>query len=227
MAKKTHAIFVLDRSGSMNSCRQATIEGFNEQLNALAAGGDKVFVSCVQFDNPQDIDTLYQRIKVADAPRLSEETFVPRGMTAMLDAVGKAIALADADKKSDSLLIIVVSDGGENSSLTENYGSIAEKIGERTSKGNWTFAYIGANQDLSVISQRMNIPIGNTMTYSANPAGTRSMYAATSSVVLDFAGGIETASASLFSGIDQGKEDISGKVIRRAPRAKKMPVVTT
>lgn len=217
--KKTHAIFVLDRSGSMESCRKATIDGFNEQLNALASGDGKVFVSCVQFDNPQDIETLYERVKVAAAPRLTIDTFVPRGMTAMLDAVGKAITIADGDKRSDSLLIVVVSDGGENASRTESYDSIAEKIKVRTAKGNWTFAYIGANQDLSDISKRMNIPLGNTMAYHSTPLGTRTAYTASAGSTLTFAASASLGSTNLFNNTaspEPDKNDINAKINRRA-----------
>lgn len=219
MKKTTHAIFVLDRSGSMQSCREATVDGFNEQLNTLSTADGKVFVSCVQFDNPQDVETLYQRTKIKDTPKLTLDTFVPRGMTAMLDGVGRAISIADDDTKSDSILIVVVSDGGENQSQAETWATIAEKIKSRTAKGNWTFAYIGANQDLSDISKRMNIPMGNTMIYNSTPLGTRSAYTASAGSTQMFASGAMAASVNLFSQPEPDepeKTDIHSKINRRA-----------
>lgn len=223
MKKTTHAIFVLDRSGSMDSCRQATVDGFNEQLNTLSTAG-KVFVSCVQFDNPEDVEILYQRTKIKDTPKLTLDTFVPRGMTAMLDGVGRAISIADLDTKSDSILIVVVSDGGENMSRAETWSTIAEKIKARTAKGNWTFAYIGANQDLSDISKRMNIPMGNTMTYNSTPLGTRAAYSASAGGTQMFAASASLGSSNLFGTPEPEepeKNDINSKINRRAEAASK------
>lgn len=202
MVKKTHAIFVLDRSGSMSFCKEATIEGFNSQLRALTNGGQRVWATCLQFDSERkvNLDVLYERMRVGEAPLLTLETYVPRGGTPMLDAVGKAIAIGDRETRADSVLVIVVSDGQENTSQTETWPSIALKIKTRTELGNWTFVYIGANQDLSVVSKRMNIPMGNMMAYASNPIGTQVMYARASGQTVSFTGSVQAATDSFFGG---------------------------
>jgi len=45
-------------------------------------------------------------------------------------------------------------------------------ITERKTLGNWTFTYMGANQDLSVVSQNLNIDLGNMLQYSSTTLGT-------------------------------------------------------
>ena len=202
MAKKTtHAIMVLDRSGSMEMCRDATIDGYNEQLNALKGADGKVSVTLLQFDSNAGptIEVQYEKAKVSEAPKLTKETYVPRGGTPMLDAVGKAIAIGDADAKSDSILVMICSDGQENSSVEHTWASIAALIKDRQEKGNWTFAYIGANQDLSDISKRTNIPLGNTLAYAATDAGTRAAYTSRSASTIAFAGSAKVATEDFFN----------------------------
>lgn len=221
MKKTTHAIFVLDRSGSMQSCQDATIDGYNEQLNAFRKGKAKVKITCIQFDQnagKNDIEVLYENADAKSVADLNRDTYQPRGGTPMLDAVAQAIGVADKDTVSDSVLITIFSDGQENASREETYASIAEKIKTRTAKGNWTFAYIGANQDLSVISQRMNIPIGNTMAYAATDMGTRSMYDTTNHSRMMFAASASLGSSNLFGTEPEPapKNDINSKINRRA-----------
>lgn len=220
MKKTTHAIFVIDRSGSMTSCRQATIDGYNEQLEAFRKGKQKVQISCLQFDyvygDDNSMNVLYENAKPASVANLTEETYEPRGSTPMLDAVGFAITMGDRDTKSDAILVTIISDGYENASRKETYESIAAKIKARTAKGNWTFAYVGANQDLAEVSQRMNIPIGNTMAYAATDAGTRNMYATSNSSRMMFAASASLSSSNLFDNTEPEKTDINSKINRRA-----------
>jgi len=200
MAKKktTHAVFVLDRSGSMSGLEGATIEGFNSQLDTLAGASGNVFVSCVQFDAPAGPEVLYRRVAVAEAPRLTRETFVPRGATPMLDAVAVAIGIADEEAAETAVLVITVSDGMENTSCEETWESLAAKVKGRQGRGNWTFAYIGANQDLSEVSQRLYIPIGNTMTYAATAHGTRAAYTASAAASAAMASSQTLSSTNYF-----------------------------
>jgi Mg-chelatase subunit ChlD len=176
-ANSLHAIIVLDRSGSMESCRDATIDGFNEQLMALAALREQtVSVTLMQFDTPvatPAIDVVFRQKPAADAPSLTHDSFVPRGRTPMLDAMGAAIAEGDADTASDALLVALFSDGHENASTEETWNSLAKKIRERTATGRWTFVYVGANQDVVQVAKGLDIPEGNVRAYAATPRDTR------------------------------------------------------
>lgn len=216
--KKTHNIFVLDRSGSMASCAEATIDGYNEQLKAFRDSDQKIRVTCIQFDSPvgsPELEVMYENEKPKNVPDLNSDTYIPRGTTPMLDAVGKAIAVADADTKSDSKLITIISDGYENASREETYESIAAKIKERTAKGNWTFAYIGANQDLADVSKKMNIPMGNIMAYTATPDGTTNMYNTSNNSRMVFAASASLSSSNLFGEPEEEKNDINSKINRK------------
>jgi ribosomal protein S6 len=56
---------------------------------------------------------------------------------------------------------MVFSDGEENASKYWNSSKLAERIQELQKTDRWTFTYVGANQDLSKISQTLKIDSSN------------------------------------------------------------------
>src|SRR5512133_906965 len=85
----THIVVVLDRSGSMSGCRGITIEGFNTFLHKQQEVSGKGTITLVQFDNQYEVN--YDFLPLQNAPLLNEESYVPCGMTALLDAIGRTI----------------------------------------------------------------------------------------------------------------------------------------
>lgn len=68
----------------------------------------------------------------------------PNGFTALYDSVRVGVNYADIDKKIDERVIVVImTDGHENSSRNTNSRQIREIITQREARGNWTFIYIG------------------------------------------------------------------------------------
>ena len=82
----TDIVVVQDRSGSMATIQAAAQDGINEFINGQKSGPGTAFVTFVEFDDA--IDTLVFR---GDIGRWSNYTLVPRGMTALYDAIGRTI----------------------------------------------------------------------------------------------------------------------------------------
>src|SRR3990167_670402 len=80
---------VLDESGSMASAWAATVAGFNEYVGGLRGSPVPTRLGCLKFD------TEYRRycavMPVADVPPMTMQNYAPRGGTALLDAVVKAL----------------------------------------------------------------------------------------------------------------------------------------
>lgn len=176
--KVSYVAFVLDKSGSMESIRKETVEAFNQQVEDVKRNSKKnkikAKVSFVTFNTAVDEPTLWLK-SPEDLKPLTLDEYRPDGYTAMLDGVGTTIdkLLEQEDVKSGkaSVLMIIVSDGQENNSKEYNYQTLAAKIKELNTKGNWTFTYSGANQDLSQVSAQLNIPLGNMQAFKATAAG--------------------------------------------------------
>lgn len=112
----THIAVVLDNSGSMQSIKKPTIEGFNTFLKAQKEAEGEATFTMVEFPvtdmgniaapftfiNGQAVDVITKNpaidIKVdhdfasiAAVPPLNEETYLPQTMTPLLDTIGELI----------------------------------------------------------------------------------------------------------------------------------------
>jgi Mg-chelatase subunit ChlD len=169
-------IFLLDRSGSMESCWDDTIGGFNSFLNdqkALGLGGT---LTLIQFDHEYLIS--YTAKAIDEVEPLTRETFKPRGSTALLDTIGRTI---QDNKAMNSPTVVVLTDGQENSSHKYTKAHIKDLVEQKTKDG-WTFVYLGANQDAFAEAGSMGIAPACTMNYDANrtPEAFRALSAALS-----------------------------------------------
>lgn len=168
-----HLAIVLDRSGSMEECRDATIDGFNEYVGSIRKRVEReelhARVTLVTFNH--DVRFHFVDAPLARQRRLSRRTYVPDGSTAMLDAMGETLRLLENDPR-DAYLVCLVSDGYENASTRYTYAQISELIGQHRAGGSWTFTYLGSNVDLADVSHELSIPRGNTALYTSSPEGT-------------------------------------------------------
>ena len=99
----------------------------------------------------------------------SSETFVPRGQTALLDAIGKAVnSVPSIDSQTNNIIIVIHTDGHENSSKEYTWETISEIISKKKDE-NWEFIFLGANQDAIETAAKINIDRGSALTYSNTP----------------------------------------------------------
>lgn len=178
----TYIVFVIDRSGSMASIRADMIGGFNTFIKTqkdAKLGKCKVFA--YKFDTI--FEPMFENLDLEEVPVLTEESFVPRGGTALYASIGKTIKnienhleLLKDKKKPSNILFVTITDGGNNDFLEnkeeKNYSlaEVKEMIKNHTEKDKWDFAYIGANQDAWAVGGSMSM--GAKMNYSATPQGT-------------------------------------------------------
>ena len=177
---------VLDRSGSMEVVREATIRGFNDyvadQRKADVAVEGNIAMTLVQFDDQYEVNFVAEPI--GNVPELSAESYVPRGWTALNDAIVRAIHATEEVVGKQRVVVMIITDGQENFS-TEFQGpdglrAVAALIEAKETEDHWTFVFMGANIDAFAEAQRYNIPQGNVMGYQGNTVATGAVYAAAS-----------------------------------------------
>lgn len=166
----------------MASVATDTIGGFNRFVSDQKKVPGMATLSLYQFD------TVYERVigpvSIQDVPDLTKDTFVPRGMTALLDAMGRAIndagqrfsEMPEADRPS-KVVMVVITDGLENSSKEFNEIGVNELITRQRDKYKWEFVFLGANQDAISTAASYGIGAANSMTYAANAGGVKGMTA--------------------------------------------------
>ena len=177
----THVAIVLDRSGSMWLIREPTVSAFNEQIKSIqtnSKGFKRTTVSLVTFSYKPDAPAIWMK-DADELKELNRDDYVPNGTTALFDAVGWTInefkKLPDAEDKNTAFLVVVISDGQENSSTNFNSEKIAALVKECQDTKHWTFTYLGANQDLSQVSKQLGIPMANTQAFTASAAGVQTL----------------------------------------------------
>jgi hypothetical protein len=163
---------LLDRSGSMLTCRTATESGFDEMIAQHRSEPGEVVVTLSKFDN--EYDNVYANVPVADVPPL---TLVPRNTTAMLDAVGRFIteigdhlAAQDEANRPGTLICLIMTDGYENASKEWSYDSVKALITQQRDQYNWSFLFLGANIDAVDVGSRIGVPRATAMTYNSDDA---------------------------------------------------------
>lgn len=176
---KVEIACVLDRSGSMTTIRDDAIGGFNAFLKDQQAIPGEAKLTLALFDDQYDV--IHDAVDIASVPELTAETFVPRGWTALYDAVGRTIdgigaRLSAAQDKPEKVIFVILTDGMENRSKEYTQERIAEMIKHQSEKYGWEFIFLAANQDAFATGAQMNIPARTTANFAANSVGTQSAY---------------------------------------------------
>lgn len=175
--------FILDRSGSMNSCQQAAIDGFNQFLADQQNTEGLAKLTLVLFDDEYIVPI--SSVPVQEIVPLTDDTYKPRGCTALLDAIGETIddlgrrlaALNEADRPGQ-VIVAILTDGLENASQRFTWKKIAEKIKHQTDIYKWTFLFLGANQDVIATAANLSIAANHAANYVADAAGSKAGQAA-------------------------------------------------
>jgi Mg-chelatase subunit ChlD len=182
--KKVEIIVVLDRSGSMDSIKKQTIDGFNEFVDAQRDNGANTRITLVQFDH--EYQMIYEAKKIGKVEPLNDHLYVPRGMTALLDAVGHTVKLTkkrfDHLKKGapDKMIFVIITDGYENSSVKYTKEKVFKKVRKMEKDYGWEFVYLGANQDAIAEASRFGISGKRAMTFAGDEEGVKNMFGAVS-----------------------------------------------
>lgn len=187
MLDYTELVVVRDRSGSMEIGRQdheGGLKSFVRDQRRLA--GDVRF-TLVQFDSQEPFELVYDGAKLeeVDEARLA---LVPRGGTPLLDALGRTLEhvrkrLIGAHRRPDQVVVMVITDGQENSSRTYTKERIKELVTDREASG-WKVLYLGANVDEFHEAGALGVVTASALGYAPSGAGISAMYASLTSNTL-------------------------------------------
>lgn len=184
----TSVTFLLDRSGSMRSILDATLEGFNAYLAELKQNSETLFTLFL-FDS-EGFDTVMLRKPIAEVEPLTAKTFVPRGSTPLIDSCHRTICEVEAKTVSgEKTVVCFQTDGEENHSREHNWRELSVLVEKKQGQG-WQFNFMGAGINAYAQARQMGLGAGQTMSYdSKNLSATRSAFRATGAATQSFAGG--------------------------------------
>jgi hypothetical protein len=191
----------LDRSGSVLDWLDQAIAGFNEWLGTLQADRTaNYFLTLTAFNT--EFEVLQAETPIRRVPKLTHQTFRPRGNTALHDAVARTILALEERLAGKSLpvLVVIQTDGKENMSRNYSRQQVYQMIREREDRGNWTFVFLGADQDAWRAGAAIGIAPQNTLNYvhAENFGAMRGLAAATQSYAVAVARGASPTTHSFF-----------------------------
>lgn len=177
----TELVVILDMSGSMRPLWSDTIGGFNALVEEQKKAEGDAILTTVFFDDRYIV--FHDREDIQKVALLTDRDYRPRGMTAMLDAVGRTItsvgerlAQMPEEERPGKVMVTIVTDGYENASKEYTWDTVQAMIKEQREKYSWIFTFIGADIDVKKVSEDLGIDSRLAKTYTKSSAGTASVY---------------------------------------------------
>jgi len=173
-------VVIIDRSGSMATIASDTIGGYNSLITEQKKVEGDANVTLALFDHEYEV--VYNNVDINEVELLTSETFVPRGTTAMFDAIGRTIVTVGErlsntaeEERPFSVVVTIITDGYENASKEYTSARIKEMIDIQQDTYNWEFIFLAANMDAASEGEKFGIRSGKSLTFSANSDGTDTM----------------------------------------------------
>lgn len=172
----TEIVCVVDKSGSMSSIRNDAVGAFNTFLDGQKKLPGTAKLTLTLFDT--DYKIVHDGVDIQKVPNLDDKSYVPGGSTALLDAAGRTIdkvgerlANTPEDEKPEKVIMVILTDGEENSSKEYKREQIQTKINHQRDVYKWEFVFLAANQD--AIQAGQSIGIQHNVNYCSTGAGTK------------------------------------------------------
>jgi hypothetical protein len=175
----TEIAYILDRSGSMQPMQEPAVAAFNGFIKSqLSVPGD-ARLTLIQFDDAYEVPIA--ACPVQDVRELTAATYTPRGMTALLDAIGRTIkdidrrlvALPETEKPG-KVILAIFTDGHENASREYTLKHISDLIRLYRDEKGWEFLFLAANQDAIASAGAMCMSAESSANVSFNEKGIKS-----------------------------------------------------
>lgn len=171
---------LLDRSGSMQTIRDDTQGGFDAFLAEQRRQPGQVLVTLAQFDDVYEV--VHSAVPIAQVPPLQ---LLPRGMTALLDGIGKLVTDVGAtlsalpeEQRPAKVIVMVMTDGHENASREWSPDAVRSLIRQQEQVYSWEFLFLGANIDAVTVGTQLGFAADRSLTYGASKAGVGGAYGA-------------------------------------------------
>jgi len=188
----THFILILDESGSMGSIWDQTIEGVNELVRQQKLQPGDFTTAVYKFST--FVGGFHDRLTFEP---LNKINYTPRGGTALHDAIcqaidgeGRWLAGLSESQRPDKVVVVVVTDGFENSSRTYTLEDVKSRVKTQETTYKWQFVFLGANIDAFQTGGLYGFAATNTLQWTADKQGTLHAYACVTNTLTSYRAGV-------------------------------------
>jgi hypothetical protein len=160
-------IMILDESGSMHTMGVEPIQAVNAFITEQQRIPEKVGCTFSLWKFNTNVNQVIDDQPLKDVTEFKD--YRVGGMTALLDAIGLAIATKRSKAKQDNVICVILTDGFENASKEYTAKQIKDLINEMELYHNWKFVYLGANQDSFTVGDSYGMNKGRCMNFQTTP----------------------------------------------------------
>jgi len=183
---RIYNLIILDKSGSMETVKDVTINGLNEQLQSIRKSQkdypeQEQIVCFSTFNDKVDCD-LKWRVPISEIKDFVSSDYYPNGMTALHDAIGISISKLrkeiskELSNRTSNIMICIFTDGEENCSKEFSNSQAKELIEDVKKSGLWTVSFIGCGENVFEVAHSYGIKKGDTLQYDLGIEGTHSAF---------------------------------------------------
>lgn len=153
---KPRIVILLDESGSMDDHREEMVKAINEFIDTQKNDSvEPCNLTLITFDHIHRV--IIDDVPLADVHPLTRDNYNPYGMTALYDVMG---AVMGSFQEERNIIMVIVTDGLENSSEKFLKPRIAELVSLYTSPANpdgWNIIYLASDPLLQAQGNELNI----------------------------------------------------------------------
>jgi len=173
--EKTVINFLLDESGSMSIRKDDVIKGFNEYIRSMKQEREasrRILVTLTKFNSTSGIQIAYLAKDIDEVPSLTKLTYAPTGNTPLYDAIGETAARLGKELQDErgkpGVLFVIMTDGEENDSKEFREKAKITKVIQDREKEDWTFIYLGADQNAWAQAGAIGMQMGNVRSFKSD-----------------------------------------------------------
>lgn len=150
-------------------------------------------VPAMEYGDPNTFEVLRNKVALKDFKDLDIHETSPRGGTPLYDSTAKLIDMADTDNNEKSV-ILIMTDGEENSSRKYNLATIRDRISTCQKRG-WEVLFLGAEFNADNIATSYGLAPSKVINSSLrNMSQTMDWYATSSAQYATVGAAINTTS---------------------------------
>ena len=174
----------------MQPLEREVIDGANNFIQKQQQIEGEALITLALFSDTYELLLDGADLATVEPNFLTAKKYNCGGMTSLYDAIGRTLSAVRVrhantmpDHLPENVVVLIQTDGGENSSQEYNRSSAMKLVEEQTAEQNWEFVYLGAASDAfsgdqhQVQAHNMCIPVSNQVQYTNSAKGLQGSYA--------------------------------------------------
>jgi hypothetical protein len=209
-------VVILDRSGSMSTIKDDMEGGFKTFVKQQRELPGRCLVSLYQFDDRYEVC-----FEERDVREVTDLGLLPRGSTALLDAVGKTVvsvgerlAKKPEHERPGAVVVVIVTDGQENASHEYSRERVKQLIETQQNDYAWKFLYLGA--DASAFSEAHSMGIHQNAVAQYDCMTSEGAFAASANAVGTYRTATSQGKGADWEAAFGGVVDAEGNIVKPA-----------